>query len=76
MGMRVIAVDGGEDKGKMCKELGAEEYIDFQNVKDIPAKVMEITTVLVTLQSFSSVADGTSVWSTRCNRFLGSQTRL
>ena len=30
MGMRMIAIDGGEDKRKLCKEeLGAEEYIDF-----------------------------------------------
>lgn len=44
MGMRVIAVDGGEEKGKLCKELGAEEYVDFTQVKDIPARVVEITT--------------------------------
>lgn len=45
MGMRVIAVDGGEDKGKLCLEqLGAEKYVDFTQEKDIPAKVKEITT--------------------------------
>lgn len=44
MGMRVIAVDGGDEKGKLCKELGAEEYIDFTQVKDIPARVLELTT--------------------------------
>lgn len=44
MGMRVIAVDGGDDKRKLCLEqLGAEQYIDFTQVKDIPAKVKEIT---------------------------------
>lgn len=43
MGMRVIAVDGGDDKKKLCKDIGAEEYIDFQQVKDITGKVMEIT---------------------------------
>lgn len=41
--MRIIAVDGGDDKSKLCKELGAEEFIDFTKVKDIPAKVMELT---------------------------------
>jgi propanol-preferring alcohol dehydrogenase len=32
MGMRVIAIDGGEEKRKLCKDLGAEEYIDFTQV--------------------------------------------
>lgn len=44
MGMRVIAIDGGEEKGKLCKELGAEGYIDFTQVQNIPARVMELTT--------------------------------
>lgn len=44
MGMRVIAVDGGEEKDKLCKELGAEQYIDFTKTKDIAAEVMKITT--------------------------------
>lgn len=44
MGMRIIAVDGGDDKGKLCKDLGAEEYIDFTQVKDIPGEVARITT--------------------------------
>lgn len=44
MGMRIIAIDGGEEKGKLCKELGAEHYLDFTTSKDLPAEVMEITT--------------------------------
>jgi propanol-preferring alcohol dehydrogenase len=44
MGMRIIAVDGGDDKKKLCTDLGAEQYIDFTKEKDITAKVMEITT--------------------------------
>ncbi|TKA55494.1 hypothetical protein B0A49_12668, partial [Cryomyces minteri] len=44
MGMRVIAVDGGPDKEKLCKQLGAEHFIDFKTCKDIPAEVMRITT--------------------------------
>lgn len=44
MGMRVIAVDGGEEKEKLCKKLGAEQFIDFTTCKDIPAEVMRITT--------------------------------
>lgn len=42
--MRVIAVDGGDEKDRLCKQLGAEQYIDYTKVQDIPAKVMEITT--------------------------------
>jgi len=42
--MRVIAVDGGDEKRDLCKKLGAEEFIDFQKVKDIPAEVQRITT--------------------------------
>lgn len=44
MGVRIIAIDGGSDKAKLCKELGAEQFIDYTQVKDIPAKVTEITT--------------------------------
>lgn len=44
MGMRVIAIDGGDEKRDLCKKLGAEEFIDFQSCKDIPAEVMRITT--------------------------------
>jgi propanol-preferring alcohol dehydrogenase len=44
MGMRVIAIDGGEEKGKLCKSLGAEEYLDFTTVKDVIAEVTRITT--------------------------------
>lgn len=44
MGMRVIAVDGGDEKGELCKKLGAEVYIDFTTCKDIPAEVKKITT--------------------------------
>jgi alcohol dehydrogenase, propanol-preferring len=44
LGMRVIAVDGGEQKGELCKKLGAEVYIDFTTCKDIPAEVKKITT--------------------------------
>ncbi|KAI4722358.1 alcohol dehydrogenase [Aureobasidium sp. EXF-10727] len=44
MGMRIIAVDGGDEKGKLCKQLGAEHYIDFRTSKDVAAEVMKITT--------------------------------
>ena len=44
MGLRVIAIDGGEEKGKLCKDLGAEEYVDFTQTKDLTAEIMRITT--------------------------------
>lgn len=43
MGMRVIAIDGGEEKAKLCKDLGAEEYLDFTSVQDMAAEVTRIT---------------------------------
>lgn len=43
MGMRVIAVDGGDAKRDLCKKLGAEHFIDFTTCKDISAEVMKIT---------------------------------
>jgi alcohol dehydrogenase, propanol-preferring len=42
MGMRVIAVDGGKEKEEMCKKIGAEHFIDFMKVKDVPAEVVKI----------------------------------
>ena len=44
MGMRVIAVDGGAEKEKLCLSLGAEHFIDYTSVQDIPAEIQRITT--------------------------------
>ncbi|KAF2742657.1 alcohol dehydrogenase [Sporormia fimetaria CBS 119925] len=44
MGMRVIAVDGGDAKRDLCLKLGAEKYIDFSSTQNIPEEVMKITT--------------------------------
>lgn len=30
MGLQVLAIDDGEDKRKLSKELGAEVFIDFK----------------------------------------------
>lgn len=42
MGMRVIAVDGGDAKRQLCLELGAEHYIDFtavsNRIRQIPSQ--------------------------------------
>lgn len=43
MGMRVIAIDGGDAKRDLCKQLGAEVFIDFQTTANIPAEVMKVT---------------------------------
>ena len=44
MGMRIVAVDGGDEKGKLCKEMGAEEYVDFERERaDVPGEVKRIT---------------------------------
>ncbi|KAK2684786.1 hypothetical protein QWA68_016336 [Fusarium oxysporum] len=43
MGMRVIAIDTGDNKRELCLSLGAEVFIDFKTTKDLATKVMEIT---------------------------------
>lgn len=43
MGMRVIAIDGGKEKEKLCYELGAEAFVDFTAVESVEAEVMRIT---------------------------------
>lgn len=43
MGMRVIAIDGGDAKRDLCLSLGAEQFIDFTSSSDIGAEVMKIT---------------------------------
>ncbi|KAI2621845.1 dehydrogenase-like protein [Xylaria nigripes] len=35
MGIHIIAIDGGAEKGQVCKDLGATEYIDFSTSKNI-----------------------------------------
>lgn len=42
MGLMVVAIDGGADKGKLVKELGADHYVDFKT-DDVVKSVLEIT---------------------------------
>ncbi len=42
MGFRTIAIDGGAEKGKFCKDLGAEAYVDFME-SEVGEEVAEIT---------------------------------
>lgn len=44
MGMRVIAIDGGDQKRDLCQRLGAEVFIDFKVTKDIAAEIRKVTT--------------------------------
>jgi propanol-preferring alcohol dehydrogenase len=44
MGLRVIAVDSGEDKKRMClQQLGAESFIDFSTSKNVVKDVQAAT---------------------------------
>ncbi|ROT43580.1 alcohol dehydrogenase, partial [Sodiomyces alkalinus F11] len=43
MGLHVIAIDGGEEKGALCKKLGAAVYVDFLTSKDVVADVKNNT---------------------------------
>ncbi|CAO2657399.1 Nn.00g035250.m01.CDS01 [Neocucurbitaria sp. VM-36] len=42
MGMRVIGVDGGDDKKDLCMKLGCEAFVDFTKVKDVAEEVVKI----------------------------------
>lgn len=43
MGRRVIAIDTGEEKRKLCEDLGADHWIDFAISKDIVADIKKVT---------------------------------
>lgn len=43
MGMRVIAIDTGDHKRKLCAKLGAEAFIDFKTSQDVAAEVRRLT---------------------------------
>ncbi|KAK0716753.1 chaperonin 10-like protein [Lasiosphaeria miniovina] len=43
MGLHVIAIDGGKEKGEACKELGAEAYVDFMATQTLVDDVKALT---------------------------------
>lgn len=43
MGLNVIAIDGGDEKGALCKSLGAETFVDFQKSPNLVAEVQAAT---------------------------------
>jgi len=42
MGFRMLAIDGGDEKKKLCTDLGAEAFVDFQK-EDVVSRVKEQT---------------------------------
>jgi propanol-preferring alcohol dehydrogenase len=43
MGLQVIAIDAGDEKAKMCKELGAYAFVDFGKSSDVVKDVQAAT---------------------------------
>jgi len=43
MGLDVIAIDGGQEKGDMTKKLGASHYVDFTTSKNVVGDVQAAT---------------------------------
>ena len=79
--MRVIAVDGGDEKKKLCGDLGAEKYIDFTQEKDITGtESLHPFLIAIKLTECSRVlskGDGNhDVWRSRSNRVFGVQGGL
>ncbi|KAF3041026.1 hypothetical protein E8E11_002636 [Didymella keratinophila] len=42
MGLRAVAIDTGDDKEKLCREVGAEEFIDFKKVGNVAEEIIRI----------------------------------
>jgi len=43
IGLRVIAIDTGAEKKKLCMDLGAEHWIDFNESKDLVKAIKDVT---------------------------------
>ncbi|CCH45865.1 Alcohol dehydrogenase [Wickerhamomyces ciferrii] len=43
MGYRVLAIDGGKEKGELVKSLGAEFYVDYQSSPDLIEEIQSKT---------------------------------
>lgn len=43
MGLRVLAIDSGDEKSKLCKELGAEIFIDYTKTNDLVNEIIDAT---------------------------------
>lgn len=42
MGLRAVAIDAGDDKEKLCRDVGAEEFIDFKKVENVAEEIIRI----------------------------------
>jgi propanol-preferring alcohol dehydrogenase len=42
MGMRVVGVDGGDEKRDLCMKLGCEAFVDFTKVDNVAEEVVKI----------------------------------
>ncbi|KAJ5465286.1 uncharacterized protein N7458_000972 [Penicillium daleae] len=63
MGMRVVGIDGGQDKKALCLSLGVDVFVDFLDVKDVVRAVSDLTDsgvagVIVTAASRSAYEQG------------------
>ncbi|KAJ5465306.1 uncharacterized protein N7458_000992 [Penicillium daleae] len=63
MEMRVVGIDGGQDKKALCLSLGVDVFIDFLDVKDVVRAVSDLTDcgvagVIVTAASRSAYEQG------------------
>lgn len=66
MGLRVIGVDAGDNKRKLCMDLGCEEFVDFGKTTDLAGEIKRITGkgvdgVFVTASSPASYAIATKM---------------
>jgi len=43
MGLRIIAIDTGDEKKKMCEELGSNAFVDFATSKNVVKDVQAAT---------------------------------
>ncbi|EFQ30110.1 zinc-binding dehydrogenase [Colletotrichum graminicola] len=43
MGLHTVAIDGGAEKGEMCKKLGATEFVDFTTSSNLVEDVKKAT---------------------------------
>ncbi|KIV97928.1 hypothetical protein PV10_01629 [Exophiala mesophila] len=43
MSLRVIAIDTGSDKEALCRQFGADDFLDYATTKDLVGKVMSLT---------------------------------
>ena len=71
MGMRPIVVDSGTPKKDLSIRMGAEEFVDFKEHKDVAARIKEVADgvgahgVLVTAyQSYKGSSFGHSLHAT------------